>query len=52
MSGVFIIFWDFFKVNREVFLHNRVATLVVKRPSQGGAAEMLPKMIQNPTCSS
>jgi len=52
MSGVFIIFWDFFKVNREVFLHNRVATLVVKRPSQGGAAEMLPKMIQNPTYSS
>jgi len=27
MSGVFIIFWGFFKVKSGVFLHNRVATL-------------------------
>jgi len=26
MSGFFIIFWGFFKVNSGVFLHNRVAT--------------------------
>jgi len=28
MSGFFVTFWFFFKVNSGVFLHNRVATLV------------------------
>jgi len=28
MSGFFIMFWGFFKVNSGIFLHNRVATLV------------------------
>jgi len=27
MSGFFMIFWFFFKVNSGVFLHSRVATL-------------------------
>jgi len=29
MSVFFIIFWVFFKVNYGVFLHNRVATLIM-----------------------
>jgi len=41
----------FFKVNSGFFLHDRVATLVIKCLFQGRAPEMLPK-IQDPIYSS